>query len=92
MPLILYKTLGSYEENLMRKQYHILNGDSLKEQFPVTIDGEIIVARECLVDGDVTGCDLDELFRSRAKFISTNYDGYSEQDYYDKTVPELLKI
>ncbi len=39
----------------MRKQYHILNGDSLKEQFPENIQGDIIVARECLVDGNVKG-------------------------------------
>jgi len=78
--------------NLMRKQYHILNGDSLKEQFPENIQGEIIVARECLVDGDVRGSSLAELFHSRARFISSNYEGYHEQDYYEKTVPEFQKI
>ena len=76
----------------MRKQYHILNGDSLKEQFPENIQGEIIVARECLVDGNVKGSSLTELFHSRAQFISRNYDGYNEKDYYGKTVPEFQKI
>jgi len=38
-----------------KKQYHILNGDALKEQFPDRIKGKIIIARECLVDGNVTG-------------------------------------
>lgn len=76
----------------MRKQYHILNGDSLKEQFPESIQGEIIVARECLVDGNVKGSSLAELFQSRAYFISRNYEGYKEQDYYEKTVPEFKKI
>ncbi|GJM35445.1 MAG: hypothetical protein DHS20C18_44460 [Saprospiraceae bacterium] len=42
------------------KQYHILNGDSLKEQFPENIQGEIIIARECLVDGSVKGRTLVE--------------------------------
>ena len=73
------------------KQYHILNGDILKEQFP-DISGELIVARECLVDGDVNGKNLAELYNSRAKFISKNYRGYSIRDYYEKTVPEFQKI
>jgi hypothetical protein len=75
----------------MKRQYHILNGDSLKEQFPENIQGDIIVARECLVDGNVNGKDLDQLFASRARFISRNYGG-TEQDYYEKTVPEFQKI
>ena len=75
----------------MRKQYHILNGDSLKQQFPESIDGSIIVARECLVDGNVEGKNLDELFASRAKFLSQNYGGI-EQDYHEKVVPEFQKI
>ena len=76
----------------MRKQYHILNGDSLKQRLPDNIQGIIIVARECLVDGNVKGNDLDELFHSRSQFISSNYEGYNEQDYYEKTVPEFQKI
>lgn len=68
----------------MRIQYHILNGDSSKQQFPEKLHGEIIVARECLVDGNVKGNSLDELFHSRAQFISNNYEGYHEQDYYKK--------
>ena len=75
----------------MRRQYHILNGDSLKQQFPENIQGDIIVARECFVDGNVKGKDLDQLFASRAKFISKNYGG-TEQDYYEKAVPEFQKI
>ncbi|MDX5583892.1 MAG: DUF1835 domain-containing protein [Aureibaculum sp.] len=69
----------------------MLNGDSLKQQFPENIQGDIIVARECLVDGHVKGKDSDELFASRAKFLSQNYGG-TEQDYYEKVVPEFQKI
>lgn len=75
----------------MRKVYHILNGDSLKQQFPQNILGEIIVARECLVDGNVKGSDLDELFVSRAKFLSRSYGG-SEGEYYENTASEFQKI
>ncbi|MDY8135388.1 DUF1835 domain-containing protein [Aquimarina sp. 2201CG5-10] len=75
----------------MRKQIHILNGDSLKQQFPESIQGDIIVARECLVDGNVKGKDLNELFTTRAKFITQNYGG-TEQGYYEKAASEFLKI
>lgn len=75
----------------MKKQFHILNGDSLRQQFPENIQGDIIVARECLIDGDVKGENLEELFASRAKFLSQNYGG-TEQNYYDKTASEFLKI
>ena len=76
----------------MRKQYYILNGDSLKEQFPESLLGEIIVAKECLVDGSVEGKNLTDFFKTRAKFISSNYDGYTEQDYFEKTIPEFQKM
>jgi len=76
----------------MRKQFNILNGDSLKERFPESLKGEIIVTRECLVDGSVKGNSLTDFFKTRAEFISKNYDGYSEQDYFEKTVPEFQKM
>ncbi len=76
----------------MRKQYHILNGDVLRGQFPQCIQGEIIVARECLVDGSVKSDTLKELFDTRAKFICNNYDGFSAQDYFERTVPEFEKM
>jgi len=75
----------------MRKQYHILNGDSLRQQLPKQILGETIVARECLVDGNVKGDSLAELYRSRAEFICQNYQDISEIDYYEKTVREFQK-
>ncbi len=75
----------------MPQQYHILNGDALKEQFPQKITGEIIVARECLVDGDISGDSLEELFVSRAKFIGEHY-GATAQEYQDKVVAEFNKL
>lgn len=76
----------------MRKQYHILNGDALKERFPSIIRGDIVVARECLVDGDVTGNTLEKFFHSRALFLSENYKGCTVEDYYNTTVSEFQKI
>ncbi len=75
----------------MITQYQILNGDALKDQFPETIPGEIIVARECLVDGPVQGDTLTDFFNVRAKFIST-FEDYSEQDYYQETKTEFIRM
>ena len=76
----------------MPNVYHILNGDALKEQFPDTISGEIIVFRECLVDGPVQAEDLEKLFELRAKFIAENYGDFEETDYFEITASELSKI
>lgn len=76
----------------MKNEYHILNGDSLKEQFPNSIIGEKIIARLCLVEGNVKAVTSEELFKIRAKFISKSYSNYTEQDYFDKTVTEIKKI
>lgn len=76
---------------MANKPYHILNGDALKEQFPENILGEIIVARECLVDGPVSGNSLEEFFETRAKFISSEYGG-TREGYFNKVVVEFEKI
>ena len=76
----------------MKPQYHILNGDSLKKQFPSNLLGEIIIARECLVGGSVIGNSLAELFETRANFIAKSYKDFSKQDYFEKTVPEFQKM
>lgn len=75
----------------MKKQYHILNGDALREQFPKTIQGEIIVVRECLVEGNVQGKKHSELFVSRAAFLSQNYGGTLD-DYYGRVASEFERI
>jgi len=72
--------------------YHILNGDALKDRFPDSIEGEIIVARECLVDGAVQGASLAELYATRALFLSQAYGGGDEAAYYKKVVTEFDKI
>ncbi len=72
-------------------QYHILNGDALKSQFPLSIKGELIIARECLVDGAVNGESLEDLFATRAKFISQHY-GATPTEYQEKVVSEFEKI
>jgi hypothetical protein len=73
------------------EQVHILNGDSLNAQIHGLIEAELIVTRECLIDGNVQGHSLTEFYRNRASFIA-EYDGFEANDYYLKTVPEIEKI
>ena len=72
-------------------QYHILNGDALKQRFPQSVGGEIIVARECLVDGNVQGNDFETLMNNRAAFTG-QYPECTTEGYYLNTVPEFKKI
>lgn len=73
------------------KELHILNGDALKELFPNSLNGELIVARECLVDGDVSANSLEELFEIRTSYLSETYS--SENGFYrNEVVPEFKKI
>lgn len=68
--------------------YHILNGDSLAYSFPeAKIEGNIIVMREALIDGDLSGNDLQDFWHSRAKFL-----GVTEAEYRDKVISEFDKI
>jgi len=73
------------------KEFHILNGDALKDQFPDSLNGELIVARECLVDGDVSANSLDQLFELRAEYLSITYPSDIEF-YHQEVIPEFNKI
>ena len=68
--------------------YNILNGDSLAYSFPDTkIEGDIIVVREGLIDGNLSGDNLDDFWQSRAKYI-----GLTEAEYHNDIVKEFEKI
>ncbi len=70
--------------------FHILNGDALKEQFPTDkIPGEIIITRECLIEGPVEAADLDEFVTTRAKYFE---ETYQSSEYLDHTFSELKRI
>lgn len=73
-------------------QYHILNGDALKDQFPTTMEGNIIVARECLIEGSLHGENLTEFFDSRAEFIHQSYPKYSTASYHENVATEFQAI
>jgi len=76
----------------MDKLYHILNGDSLKERFPKELQGEIIVMRECLMDGDVKSQNLEEFYNVRAEFITELHGDMSVAHYFEHSVSEFEKI
>lgn len=70
--------------------YHILNGDALRQQFPAAISGEIIVAREALIDGPVAAESLDAFYTIREAFLGEAYDPAGT--YQEKSLPEFKKI
>ena len=72
--------------------YHLLNGDALKEQFPSEFDQDYtIVVREGLVDGPVKGSNLDEFFQTRAEYLAQEYGG-TEHEYFNGVADEIRKV
>ena len=71
---------------------HVLPGDSLVETFRKTgIEGEIIVCRECLIDGDCSAENLDDFWRERENYLSVAYP--ESGDFYRENVkPEFEKL
>ncbi len=72
--------------------FHILNGDALVDKFPgEALEGELIVFRECLVEGPLDGETLAHFWQTRAQFIGETYDE-SPSKYAAKVVAEVEKI
>src|SRR5688500_7446262 len=68
--------------------YNILNGDSLAYSFPdAKIEGEIIVVREGLIDGELSGDNLHDFWQSRARYLRI-----TETEYNNSVVKEFEKI
>jgi hypothetical protein len=71
---------------------HVLPGDALTEDFKTTnINGEIIVCRECLVEGDVKAENLEDFWQARAEFITDSY-GAKAAEYYSGVRDEFEKL
>jgi hypothetical protein len=71
---------------------HVLTGDSLIHPFKQTgIGGDIIISRECLIAGEVSGKNLPELWQVRAQYIHNTYQEPTE-NYYRLVVPEYEKL
>lgn len=71
-------------------KYHILNGDALKVRLP-QLEGEIIVLRECLIEGDKSGETWEDFLESRNGFLNKFYNTTSK-DYENKSIVEFKKI
>jgi len=53
---------------------HVLPGDAHVDDFLESgIEGEMLVCREALVEGDISGGSLDEFFANRAAYITRTY-------------------
>ena len=69
-------------------QYHLLNGDSLATTFPeANIPGDIIVVREGLIDGNLSGKTLPEFWHNRAEYLEI-----PDSEYHAKVATEFEKI
>ena len=72
--------------------YHILNGDNLAETFrQSTIDGDIIVVRECLIDGPVSSSDPETFWQQRSDFIQSEFNANTDE-YFQKVKSEFDKL
>lgn len=72
--------------------FHVLNGDALIGRFSDThLDGQMVVARECLVEGNLSGETVEDFYKTRAAFIQGRY-GEPCANYYIKVVAELDKL
>lgn len=72
--------------------YHIVNGDCLAEQLRQTKNNQdLIVCRECLIDGNVKADTIADFWEVRAKYISDNYT-VSDEEYRQTTLSEFEKI
>lgn len=64
---------------------HVLAGDSLVEPFNQTnIEGEIIICRECLIDGDLKAKNLDIFWNVRETYLAKTYP--KEPNFYQNEV------
>ncbi len=71
---------------------HVLPGDAQVEEFSKTgIEGEVVVCREALVDGDVQSKNLEEFWNVREDFLSRTYLD-SNVAYREKVVAEFEKL
>ena len=76
----------------MKKVFHILNGDALKEIFPNNISGEQIIMRECLVDGPVGNStdphSLSKFYEIRSSFLHDHY-GIKKSIYHNTSMSAI---
>lgn len=71
---------------------HVLPGDALAESFKESgIKGDVVVCRECLIEGDLKAESLDGFWRVRAEFIDGAY-GDADNSYFQNVAGEFKKL
>ncbi|HKX84134.1 MAG TPA: hypothetical protein VJL58_07940 [Pyrinomonadaceae bacterium] len=71
---------------------HVLPGDAYVDTFRESgIEGEVAIFRECLIEGDLSGENLDDLWRSREQFLTAAYPD-PDKSYRDFVVREIDKF
>lgn len=68
---------------------HVLNGDALKEKFK--LEGQVIVARECLMEGPVKASSQEEFWKMRAGYLAESFKEV-ELLYFDEVKSEFEKL
>ena len=72
--------------------FHVLPGDAVVDTFRESgVDGEIVVCRECLIDGPVKADTLDEFWAIRERFLEESYP-QTPVKYKTQVVGELEKL
>ena len=71
---------------------HILNGDTLGDQFPKDLPGETLVFRECLIEGPKKEVGFEAFFTSRADYLSNTYDPTIKESYSQELSIPLMKV
>lgn len=68
-------------------RYHILNGDALAEGFD--LEGEIVICREFLIEGDLKAKDLNEFWQVRSDYVK---EKFNDDSYFAKVKGEFDKL
>src|SRR5688500_13057223 len=70
---------------------HILNGDAMIDRMEAAGYEQLIVCRECLVDGPVNASDMNTFWEIRAAFIEDNMEE-DRGKYYEYAVKEFENL
>jgi hypothetical protein len=68
---------------------HVLNGDALA--FKHSFEGNVVICRECLIDGPVKSDNIDNFWQARADFIYNQF-GADRDEYRTRVKPEFEKL
>ena len=75
----------------MHPPLHILNGNALKSQVENWLEGDLVTAHECLIEGPLNVEPLDDFFHVRSRYLAENYGG-TPLDYWERVVPEFTRM